>query len=129
MYQIEQKDFGIKFVLDGYIEQEEMEGWLAEFKAMADAQTGSFHVFVDMRTLKPLPPAAQESVHNGQKYARENGMVRSVVILQNVVTAMQFKRIAKETGIYVYERYIDAESHPNWEKVALAWLVDGVDPD
>jgi len=34
-------------------------------------------------------------------------MVRSVVILANTITKLQFKRIAQETGIYQWERYID----------------------
>ncbi|HMV41143.1 MAG TPA: hypothetical protein PK079_09135 [Leptospiraceae bacterium] len=60
-----------------------------------------------MRTLKPLPPESQIHMQEGQKLYKEKGMVRSVVILANTITKLQFKRIAQETGIYQWERYID----------------------
>ncbi len=56
-------------------------------------------------------------------------MARSAVILANAMTAMQFKRIAKETGIYEFERYIDASSVADWEKVGIDWISNKVDPD
>jgi hypothetical protein len=42
---------------------------------------------------------------------------------------MQFKRIAKETGIYQWERYIDSNANPTWEQAGVDWLVKGTDPD
>jgi len=42
---------------------------------------------------------------------------------------MQFRRIAKDTGVSRHERYVDASKHVDWEKIALAWILDGVDPD
>ena len=56
-------------------------------------------------------------------------MERSVVILDNVITTMQFKRIAQETGIYQWERYIDASSTGNWQKAGEDWIVKGIDMD
>jgi hypothetical protein len=42
---------------------------------------------------------------------------------------MQFKRIAKQTGIYAFERYLDASKTPGYEKIGIAWIQNGVDPD
>ncbi len=42
---------------------------------------------------------------------------------------MQFKRIAKETGIYEWERYINASATPNWEQAGADWLTKAADPD
>ncbi len=96
------------------------------------ALTGSakeFGVFVDMRTLKPVSPEAQEIMQTGQKMYKDNGMNRSVVVVNSAILKMQFQRIAKETGIYQWERYIDASSVENFEKVGLDWLVNSIDPD
>jgi hypothetical protein len=71
---------------------------------------GGFGVFVDMRTLKPLPEDAQKVMEEGQKLFKQKGMTRSVVIVTGALTKMQFKRIAQETGIYEWERYIDSAS-------------------
>lgn len=130
MYKVDHTDYGIKLTFSGQIKHAEMRMWLDEFMAVVDQQQGNnFHVFVDMRTLQPLPSESQEAMHKGQRYARTNGMHRSVVILNSVATTMQFKRIALATGIYDYERYINADAVPDWEQVALAWLLEGVDPD
>lgn len=56
-------------------------------------------------------------------------MQRSAVVLSNAILTLQFKRIAKETGIYEWERYIDASKNPNWEEIATDWLEKAIDPD
>jgi hypothetical protein len=56
-------------------------------------------------------------------------MQRSVVILKDKITMMQFRGIAKETGIYEWERYIDASAVENWEQIGLDWILNAVDPD
>jgi len=82
-----------------------------------------------MRILKPLPLEAQKHMQEGQKLYKGKGMSKSVVILSNVTTKMQFKRIGQETGIYQWERYIDEVSNPNWEKAGVDWIKNGIDPD
>ena len=72
---------------------------------------------------------SQGKLEEGQKYFKKKGMTRSVVILNNTLTKIQYKRIAMNTGIRKYERYIDASIHDNWESIAIKWLKDGVDPD
>ena len=57
------------------------------------------------------------------------GMERSCVILSNSLTKMQFTRIAKETGIYAFERYIDASVSQDWMDKAMGWLNKEEDPD
>jgi hypothetical protein len=129
MYKIEKKDFGVKLTFGDFIKVEEMTNWLNESKKVLDSISGDYSVFVDMRTLKPLPKEAQVVMEEGQKMYKQRGMIRSVVILDSSLTTVQFKRIAKETGIYEWERYIDASSTPNWEEVGRLWIVDGIDPD
>lgn len=129
MYKIEKKDYGYRLTFGGFIEPDEMKAWVEESKSVLQSASGSFGVFVDMRTLKPLPAEAQAPMQEGQKLFKETGMVRSVVILANAITKMQFKRIAQETGIYEWERYIDEQSDPDWEKTGIAWIKDAQDPD
>ena len=56
-------------------------------------------------------------------------MKRSVVILDSQVAKMQLKRTAKESGIYVWERYLTSENNPDWEKQGMDWILNGIDPD
>jgi hypothetical protein len=129
MYTIDKTDFGYKLVLGGMVDEEEMSRWLEDMKTAAPQNKRDFNVFVDMRTLKPLSKDAQIYIHEAQKLFKSKGMVRSVVILDNPVTTIQFKRIAQETGIYEWERYIDSSHDPDWEQSGMDWLLHAVDPD
>ncbi len=129
MYSIEKKPYGVKLIFGEFIQQPEMAEWVKESEQIIPTLSGGFGVFVDMRTLKPLPQDSQEEMEKGQKLYKQHGMVRSVVVLDNAVTTMQFKRIAKKTGIYEWERYIDASATPNWEKAGEDWIVKAEDPD
>lgn len=128
MYKIERTTYGYKLTFGELIDAAEMRAWLEESKVILQSSVESFGVFVDMRTLIPLRRDAQPFMVEGQKMYLKCGMVRSVVILDNAATTMQFRRIARETGIDKWERYIDASEVENWEAVGLAWVKEGVEP-
>jgi hypothetical protein len=129
MYRIDKRDFGYRLTFSGLMPVHEIEAWLAESELLLPKEPEPFYVFVDMRDLELLPPESRPGMIRGQKLYRQRGMVRSVVILSDKVTALQFKGIAKETGIYDWERYIDTSVEPDWERTGMAWLTDAVDPD
>jgi hypothetical protein len=80
--------------------------------------TGKFGVLVDMRMLKPLKPEAQGVMVEGQRAYKQHEMQRSAVAVANAIIALQFKRLAEESGIYQWERYIDASATAEWKKIA-----------
>jgi len=129
MYKINKKEYGFHLVFADFIKADEMQLWVKDSEKALTNSVDKFGVFIDMRALKPLLPDAQEFMQQGQKMFKQKGMQRSVVILDNAVTTMQFKRIARETGIYEWERYIDASKTTNWEKVGIDWVKNGIDPD
>ena len=128
MYRIKTPAYGIRLTFGGFIRADEMESWLAESASVLDEVRRPFCVFVDMRTLKPLDAAAQATMKRGQSLYRERGMARSVVILSDPVTTMQFRRIARETGIDANERYVDSSVQPQWERGGLLWLMEKREP-
>ena len=129
MYAIKRTEFGIHLIFEGTIPGEEMAKWVRDFRVVVDEIQGDFAVFVDMRTLQMLSKFAQDHMKVGQTAAREGGMVRSVVILSNPMIKMLFTTIAKETGIYEWERYIDSSTEPNWEEKGMQWILKATDPD
>lgn len=129
MYTAEKTDYGVRFTFGGLLSAEECRNWLKETIQLLDNSVGDLCVFVDMRTLAPLDPEGQEVMQEGQRLCRQRGMKRSVVILSSPVIRMQFQHIAHDTGIYKWERYIDASQTPGWEQVGLDWLLNGIDPD
>jgi hypothetical protein len=129
MYTIEKMPYGMKLTFGGFIDAQEMKKWNDELATILSRFSSKFNVLVDMRTLKPLPPESQEIMVTGQAACKKKGMERSCVVLDNTTTTIQFKRLGKESGIYNYERYIDASANPAWEQTAIKWLKDSVDPD
>jgi hypothetical protein len=129
MYRIEKVPTGFLLTFGGLIGKDEMLQWLDESLGALQGAVPPFGVIIDMRTLVPLRPEVQATMVQGQKAYMDFGMQRSAVILANVVTTSQFKRLAKESGIYAFERYINAGAVPAWRQVAEAWVAKGVDPD
>lgn len=129
MHNIEIKPWGFQLTFGDVIDLQEIQQWFAQSKQVLKNAKPRFGVFVDMRALKPLSAEAQLVMQEGQKLYKVSGMVRSVVILASKIVTLQFQRIAKETGIYEWERYIDASTVRNWESQGVAWVRDGIDPD
>ncbi len=88
-----------------------------------------FSVFADLRRCVLMPANVRNISEAVQRNCRLNGMQRSVVVVDDDVTAMQLRDIARKTGIYEYERYLVTTDDPMWERAALKWLVEAVDPD
>ncbi len=94
-----------------------------------EKRAGKFGVLIDMTTLNPISSETQEVLVSGQQLYKQKGMERSAVALNSLVITLQFKRLARKSGIYAWERYIDAGKLTNWERVAEDWITKGADPD
>jgi hypothetical protein len=129
MFKIERTPIGFRLTFAGKMSKEETEQWFKDSeKALASFQK-PFVVIADKRALEPLPLDAQAEHMKGQRLFLDKGMQRVAVILADPVGALQSKRLAKQSGIFAVERYIDASSHANWEKIADDWVRKGIDPD
>ncbi len=129
MHKIEKTHYGVKLTFAQTINKEEMAQWVLDSEQFLIDFPSEFGVFVDMRDLKPLTLEAEQEMNKGQRLFKEKGMIRSVVILNSAIVTMQFKRIAQQTGIYAWERYINAKAEPNWQRAGENWLVKAIDPD
>jgi hypothetical protein len=130
VYRIERRESGYLLTFGGVIDAAEMGRWYRDSRRALAAETGKpFGVIVDMRTLVPLGQDAQVIMVDGQALYRRAGMERSAVILSKALVTAQFKRLAKQSGIYDWERYIDASSTERWSEKAVNWVKFGVDPD
>jgi hypothetical protein len=128
MYIIEKTDYGYHLTLGGSILGDEMSRWVEESQQVLASQRGKFSVFVDMRQLQPISADAQVQMQKGQRMYKQKGMERSVVVLSNPTLTRQFSRIARQTGILEWERYIDASLEPDWEQLGMAWILEGKEP-
>lgn len=120
--------YGYKSVFTGNFTPDEAHAWFDDVKR-AVAGNRSFGQLIDVRGQTANSAETNAIIEDAMKYVKGQGMQRSAVVMSSAVMAMQIKRLAKETGMYAWERYIDASAHPDWERVATAWITDGVDPD
>ena len=129
MYDIEETAFGYELTFSGSMDEAELREWRSDSERTLSSSPESFGVLVDMRELNPLTEDAQELMVAGQHDYRSHGMERSAVLVESAVTKMQFTRLAKESGIYEWERYVDADSWDDPRAVARRWIDDAVEPD
>jgi hypothetical protein len=128
-YTLDEVPFGFKVTIAGRVTRAEAMKALEESRNALRVCAKPFGVLVDIRTLKPMADDVQAIVDETQRLFRKSGLERSAVVLASAVMTMQFRRIAKDTGVGEHERYVDASKHADWEKIALGWIRDGVDPD
>jgi hypothetical protein len=129
MITVEKTDYGIQLTFVSPINLEETLNFRDQFDAAVLEMKREFCVFVDMRKLILLPVDCKPLVEEVQVHARENGMQRSVVILNDKLATMQLQVIANKTGIRSWERYVDSSKHDNWEKRGMDWILHAIDPE
>lgn len=129
MYSIEEKPYGLKLLFKGRIELEEMQQWSKELKVKILEQKPDFGVLVDVQEMVVMDPATIQVVIEAQNFAKEHGTGRNANIVSNRLAKMQQTRLARESGLYSYMRYIDGESEKTPEKLAEKWILHGIDPD
>jgi hypothetical protein len=123
--------YGLRTRIWGYFTPEEALAWGDDYRRIVSSPTrpARFGQLVDLREQKAYPPETNAIIQEMMTYVRQNGLERSAVILNSSVTKMQITRLAKEAGMYAWERYINAAEHQDWERVALDWIEKGIDPD
>jgi hypothetical protein len=129
MYRIEKGRHGFTLTFGGSIYTEELYRWLQESEKALAGQNGPFGVIIDMRDLLPLGPEARAIILKGQCLFKNSGLQRSVVVLKSMAITAQFRQLAKDSGVYRHERYINAAEDPDWLKHALDWVQRRIDPD
>ncbi len=129
MFNIEKTTYGVRITFSDIVKLEEINAWLEESMRALPVDRKDFYVFVDMRKLKPVSLFVQRVFDKGQQLYKKKGMIRSVVIVDNPIVKRQFEKIAKESDIYDWERYIDAMNNPDWEQKGMDWLLNAIDPD
>jgi len=123
-------DYGFRVHAPGYVTPADARAWFEDLKGRVLALDGRpFGLLMDSRTQRSNPPDTQEFVQTAMAWLREHGLERSAVVLDSTVALIPQLRSAKSTGVYAYERYLDAEKDTQWEQKAEDWIVRGIDPD
>lgn len=129
MWKISKQSFGFVLTFASPMSVQEMQEWVAESKrVLSEPLPSEWGVVVDMRELSALTAEAQKLMQTGQALYKQAGMKRSAVAVRDAVTAMQFRRLARNSGIDQWERYINVQQVAQWQSAAKRWVVEGTEP-
>jgi hypothetical protein len=128
MHRIEETSYGYRLTFEGFLQRDEAGELLAKMKSTVRPKHGGFAVLLDMRHSRAFPAEAQDLILSALTFCKSAGLERNAVVLNSAIATLQAKRLARETGITQLIRYIDASAEPEWEKAAVGWLIDAVDP-
>lgn len=124
---VEETSYGYKVMFGGFLERNAAGALLSEIKSVI--RPGSaFALLVDMRESRAFAAEAQEILKLAILHCRDAGMERNACILNSTIATLQARRLGRETGVDETSRYIDASAEPDWERIALDWLVRAIDP-
>lgn len=133
MHLFEKTNYGFKVSVSGYFSLDAAKEWWQDYLVIIEQVKShwgrDFGQFVDLRGFKPGDEEAQKYITSGMELFKKSGGGRSIVLFDSPIGAMQVKRLAKESGIYQWARFIDFQTHPTFEVVVEQWLVHGQDPD
>jgi hypothetical protein len=128
MQRVRATDYGVEIVFGGPLSREETAELLAELHRELP-RSRRFGVLVDSRQSRAYSAREQEAFRRGILLCAERGMERSVVVVDSQISALQARRLGKETGTLAWTRYIDARRHPDWQRIAEDWLLRAIDPE
>lgn len=129
MYNIEVTEYGMKHTFCGVLDNHELQRWYEESMQLISSFGKQFNMVMDMRDLKPLGRQAEEVFYEATALIGQHGFKRGAVIIENPEVIRQMRQIAKRANVQHKERYIDATTTRNWEKLSQDWVVAGIDPD
>ena len=119
--------YGNRSELADPITSEERALWVEQVRQFANLP-GFYGQLIDVRRRKPYPQEFPP-ILEAMEYVRSHGLLRSAVILSTATAALHIKQMAWRTGVYEWERYVDASHDPDWEQHATDWIVHRIDPD
>lgn len=128
MIDIERTSYGFRLTLAGKVTIEQATQMKVEVAALVATFKPPFGIVADTREVIPLAPAVKNLFLEAELIAKEAGLDRSAVVIQSPVVKSQAEQLSFLSQINSTQRIINAFTTVNWEEVALAWVVDGIEP-
>lgn len=126
MYKIETTSFGLHITIEGIVDKAEVNRYIAESKALVVAIEKPFSCIIDVRNLVPPVADVLRRFQQTERFLKNNGLERIAMVVLSPVIKSQASRIGMKSRLHEATLYIDANLHPDWEKIARVWVVDGI---
>ncbi len=128
MYKLERKAFGYQVTFSGEVTIAEMEQIKMELAELLMTIIPPFSVLADIRETIPFKDEIKKMIGECQKMEKDASIQRRAVVLQSPVVMSQVKQMSFQTRTDDVERQINAFFTDDWEKIALDWIIDGIEP-
>jgi hypothetical protein len=129
MAHVDVTPYGYRVTFDSKVQSENAGKLQADLRRIIRPREGGFGMLIDLRKTRSFTAEAQELIKQTILICRDAGMGRQSLILHSAIAALQVRRMVKETGIAPLIRYLDIATLPDWEPAAIAWIVDGAEPE
>lgn len=129
MYNFEKQDFGLKLTLSGDLTESEISGMTVELKSLVGLISQPFSILVDAREVMTLDQSVFHLLTECQRIVKDAGRQSAAIVIKSPVLKNQGQRITLETGSTEVVRFICSTKHKDWEKVAMDWILRGIEPD
>ncbi len=129
MYKLEEQKYGLKITFSGDLVESEINRLAAELKSLLGSINKPFSILVDAREMMALDQSVLHLLSECQKTAIDAGRQSAAIVINSPVLKSQGQRITLDSGSTAAVRFICSVKHEDWEKVALDWMLSGVEPD
>lgn len=129
MYNFEKQDYGLKITFSGDLVEPEIVRLAAELKSHLGSISKPFSILVDAREVMTLDQSVFHLLTECQRIVKDAGRQSAAIVIKSPVLKNQGQRITLETGSTEVVRFICSTKHKDWEKVAMDWILRGIEPD
>lgn len=129
MYKIEKQKYGLNITITGDLISDEIIGLTHELKTIAGTLTQPFSVLVDARKMMTLDKSVIHLAAECQRVVKECGRQYAAIVINSPVLKSQGERITLDSGSTEAVRFICSAKNADWEKVAMDWILHGIEPD
>lgn len=129
MYKLEEQKYGLKITFSGDLVESEINRLAAELKSHLGSINKPFSILVDAREMMALDQSVLHLLSECQKTAKDAGRQSAAIVINSPVLKSQGQRITLDSGSTAAVRFICSVKHEDWKKVALDWMLSGVEPD
>ncbi len=127
MYAIEKTEYGIYVTFSGILNLNEVEQYIREKEVFMNDHPGVYSALVDVRRLATPRDEVMDLLSKTLKKSKEKLLRMAIIVTSPVVHGIA-KQFGFRSSINNVTRVINTNKNTDWEKVALNWINDGIEP-
>ena len=126
VFKVEKKDYGLKIVIKGSLNEEEMKELFSEAGVLITESGNKFSVLVDAKEQVPIEKNARDLLAITHMMFYKLGMKKLAVIYSNSELTNLYKEHAIANDVEQFERYLDFSADPDALIKGEEWLRGGI---